>query len=289
MMNEELKKQIETLALNQLMQSPLGDRLQIAMSIFEKAQKNLTVLSEKQEDGINTKIVTILTFSILKQFANGKSLSDFNTEVWKGIANDVSEYAILQDDQKYSQFVFHMYEQYIRQSVTKIEGFASESTVTSIKSLADELYENSKKLVSQEIDEVTYIESCLWISLEAMIKLIAAMNLLTMDKDYADFVQALASYAFEYGRYTLYRREQELVNEFMQSQNELDKNLEKKYAAYIKDLETQANYFYTLIDNAFAPDFRSSFLHSITLAQTAGVEKNEILNSTEDIDSFFMD
>lgn len=289
MMNEELKKQIEALALNQLMQSPLGDKLQIAMSIFEKVQKNLTALSEKQEDGINTKIVTILTFSILKQFTNGKTLSDFNTEIWKAIANDVSEYAILQDDQKYSQFVFHMYEQYIRQSVIKIEGLASESSVTSIKSLADELCENSQKLVSQEIDEVTYIESCLWISLEAMIKLIAAMNLLTMDKDYADFVQALASYAFEYGRYMLYRREQELVNEYMQSQNELDKNLEEKYAAYIKDLETQANHFYTLIDNAFAPDFRSSFLHSIALAQTAGVEKNEILNSTEDIDSFFMD
>ena len=149
-MNPELKTYIENLAINQLMQSSLGDKLEAAMYIFEKVQKNLTAISEKQEDGINTKIVTILTFSILKQFTNGKKLSDFNTEVWKGIANDVSEYAVLQDDQKYSQFVFHMYEQYIRQSVTQIEEFASENTITAIKSLADELYDNSEKLNSEQ-------------------------------------------------------------------------------------------------------------------------------------------
>lgn len=288
-MNTELKTHIENLGINQLMQSSLGDKLEAAMYIFEKVQKNLTAISEKQEDDINTKIVTILTFSILKQFTNGKKLSDFNTEVWKGIANDVSEYAVLQDDQKYSQFVFHMYEQYIRQSVTQIEGFASENTVTAIKSLADELYDNSEKLNSEQIDEVTYIESCLWISLEAMIKLIAAINPLIKDKDYSDFVQALASYAFEYGRYTLYRREQELVNEFMQSQYELDKTLEEKYKAYINDLNTQASQFYTLIDNAFTPDFRSAFLYSITLAQSTGVNKADVLTTCEDIDSFFMD
>ena len=288
-MNTELKTYIESLAINQLMQSPVGDKFQTAMCIFEKVQKNLTALAEKQDDGINTKIVTIMTFSIMKQYTNGKKLSDFNTEVWKEIANDISEYAILQDDQKYSQFVFHMYEQYIRQSVTQIEGVASENTVIAITSLADELCRNSEKLNSEQINEATYIESCLWICLEAMIKLIAAMNLLITDKDYADFVQALASYAFEYGRYTLYKREQELVNEFMQSQYELDKILEEKYTAYINDLEVQASQFYTLIDNAFAPDFRNSFLYSISLAQTSGVKDTEILTNIEDIDSFFID
>lgn len=68
----------------------------------------------------------------------------------------------------------------------------------------------------------------------------------------------------------------------------LDTELEKQYAAYLSELETQSKQFYALIDHAFAPDFRTAFLHSILLANAAGVKKAEILSSVEDIDSFFL-
>ena len=70
---------------------------------------------------------------------------------------------------------------------------------------------------------------------------------------------------------------------------ELDAELEQKYAAYLEDLQKESQQFYTLIDNAFAPNFRDAFLHSILLAKTVGVKEEEILASTEDIDSFFLD
>ena len=44
-----------------------------------------------------------------------------------------------------------------------------------------------------------------------------------------------------------------------------------------------------LVDNAFAPNFRDAFLHSVLLAKAVGVKEEEILVSTEDIDSFFLD
>ena len=134
-----------------------------------------------------------------------------------------------------------------------------------------------------------YIEDCLWISLEAMLKLLASTAALCNDQRIADFAQALTSYAFEYGRLMLYSRELEIVNQFIESQYQLDAELEQKYAAYLEDLQKESHQFYTLIDNAFAPNFRDSFLHSILLAKTAGVKEEEILSSTEDIDSFFLD
>ena len=79
------------------------------------------------------------------------------------------------------------------------------------------------------------------------------------------------------------------MNQFIESQYQLDAELEQKYAAYLEDLQKESHQFYTLIDNAFAPNFRDSFLHSILLAKTAGVKEEEILSSTEDIDSFFLD
>lgn len=104
----------------------------------------------------------------------------------------------------------------------------------------------------------------------------------------SEFAQALASCAFEYGRLMLYRKEQTLINQFVESQYRLDEELEAKYAEYLSELEAQSEQFYTLIDHAFAPDFRTAFLHSILLANAAGVKESEILSSAEDIDSFFL-
>ena len=134
-----------------------------------------------------------------------------------------------------------------------------------------------------------YIEECLWISLEAMIKLLAATAYPFMNKDYAELGQAMAAYAFEYGRFVLYRREQELVNEFIQAQHNMDKELEEKYTKFISALEEQSKQFYVLIDNAFVPNFRETFLYSIKLAQAVGVKDAEVLRTVEDIDSFFED
>ncbi len=290
-MNNGLEAYIKDLAINQLMSSPLGDKIEQAMVTFEKVQNHLYVLAEKQGEERTTtiKIGTIMTLSILQKFMNGKKPTELTEADWKEIANDVSNYAILPDDQKYTEYVFWLYEQYIRGSADDIEVFASEKTVMAVRMLADELQEKAVLLRNGEITEVKYIEDCMWISLEAMIKLIASMVSLVVDEEFAEYAQALANYAFEYGRFILYSREQELINEFIQSQYELDAELEQKYALFKEELEAKAEQFYVLIDNAFVPDFRERFLHSIALAQAAGVEEKEILMAEDDIDSFFMD
>lgn len=87
----------------------------------------------------------------------------------------------------------------------------------------------------------------------------------------------------------LYSRELEIVNQFVESQYQLDAELEKKYTAYLEDLQRESEKFCTLIDNAFAPNFRDAFLHSVLLARTVGVKVEDILSTTKDIDSFFLD
>ena len=44
-----------------------------------------------------------------------------------------------------------------------------------------------------------------------------------------------------------------------------------------------------LIENAFAPDFRNELISSVELARAAGVKEEEILNTQEDIDEFFLE
>ena len=56
----------------------------------------------------------------------------------------------------------------------------------SIRNLADEIQTKTGLLESEQIAEAVYIEDRLWISLEAMIKLLAATAYRFMDKDYAE-------------------------------------------------------------------------------------------------------
>ena len=291
MMEQNLEGLLKDLALDQLMKSPVGDKLQQAMHIFQNVQNHYFALSEKQDEMGMTgmKVVTILSFAILRKIADGKMPSELDGQDWKEIAAVVSEFAILSDDQQYSVFIFSLYEQYIRHSVIQIADVIPEKTAQAINAIADELHFKATALSSGHISEVTYIEDCLWISLEAMIKLLACTAALSKDERLTDFAQALASYAFEYGRLMLYRRALEIVNQFIESQYQLDSELEEKYAAYLADLQKESEQFYMLVDNAFAPDFRDAFLHSILLAKAAGVKEEEILTSAEDIDSFFLD
>ena len=290
-MEQNLENLLKDLALEQLMKSPLGGQLQHAMHIFDKVQTHYFALAEKQDEMGMTgiKAVTVLTFAILRKIADGKLPSQLDGQDWKEIAAVVDQYAVLADDQQYSVFIFSLYERYIRHSVIQIEEIISEETAAMINGLADELRSKADALGAGYISEVTYIEDCLWISLEAMLKLLASTAALCNDQRIVDFAQALTSYAFEYGRLMLYSRELEIVNQFIESQYQLDVELEQQYAAYLEDLQKESQQFYALVDNAFAPNFRDAFLHSILLAKTVGVKEEEILSSTEDIDSFFLD
>lgn len=253
-------------------------------------QSHFYAILEKQDelDLTSAKAATIATFAILRKIAEGKSPSKFEADDWKDIAVVVSKFAILPSDQEYSVFIFSLFERYIRCSTGLITGVVPSKIIDTINALADELHHNTELLRNGIITEVKYTEDCLWITLEAMVKLLASATALMGDKRITDFSQAVASLAFEYGRLMLYRREQEIVNQFIISQYQLDEELEHKYTLFLAELNNQAEQFYLLVENAFVPNFRDAFLQSILLAKAAGVRDEDILSCREEIDNFFL-
>lgn len=51
----------------------------------------------------------------------------------------------------------------------------------------------------------------------------------------------------------------------------------------------QSEIFMGLIENAFAPDFKSRLNNSVHLAQLTGVKEQDILKNVNDVDAFFLD
>ena len=279
------------LTLEQLSQTSIGEKLQQATDALQSVQSHYFAFAEKQDelDLLGVKAATIAAFENQRKIGEGKAPAHFAQDDWKDIAASVSQYAVLADDTHYSVFIFDLYERYIRFGAQEMKPFASPAVIQSINALADDLNLKAQQLQSGRISEVQYTEDCLWISLEAMVKLLASTASFLPNAEVAAFSQAMASFAFSYGRLMLYRKEQELVNEFLQSQHQMDETLAEKYDQFLAELNTQSAQFYALIDHAFAPDFREAFLQSILLAKAAGVQQEEILSSQEDVDQFFLD
>lgn len=279
-------------AINMLIKHPVGEKLETAIAVIEKIQKYLAVADSKKADNelSEMKAATIAVFAVIRKIQSGKIICQFDNTDWKDVINSISEYVLLLPDTEYSVFIFEMYERCIRTSVESISSFAAKEACDSISELADELQRNAELFHNESIDEAKYTEECLWIALEAMFKLFSTTCVsIIKDDTLSEFVNALTDFAFEYGRFMLYKREQEIISEFIEAQYEIDFELEQKYIRYIEDLNRQTEQFSTLIDNAFAPSYRDAFLKSILLAQMTGVEENQILKNREDIDKFFLD
>ncbi len=246
--------------------------------------------NSKDEDGLNTiRIGTILAFSVIGKIINGINPKDFTTADWKDIADNVADYGIMMDGQRYTEFVFNLFAAYIDYSVGINKESVSERSAADIRGLASDIRSKTAQLEDGMITEPDYVDDCLWISFEAMIKLLAAYKTKGLCKEYSDFVQAVANISVQYGRYKLYRYELALLNEYHEKQSKLDDELTAKYDRYLEDLRKESDEFNMLIDNAFSDDFDEMLRSSVTLARKAGVDEDEILDSAKKIDSYFLD
>ena len=209
-------------------------------------------------------------------------------EDWKIIAEKVSQYAIMSDGQQYSVFIFTLYAEYIDVSADWLLGKATDEAVASIRELSASIRFNTEQLHWGKLSEVDYIEGCLWISLEAMIKLLACSLTPVIGPEFSYLTQAVAQLAFEYGRLVLFTREQKLLESYIENQHVLDEKLQAEYDEYLAELNEYSERFRGLIDAAFTPGLHGSLMQSAELARAAGVKEEELLTSIEDVDDFFL-
>ena len=288
------QKDIKDLTFKILKDTPAEAELEKAFELFEKAQNVALALSNigDQQDLTLTKIGTILSLNLFGLLLGGKNPKELTEEDWKGIANEVIDKAVLMDGQSYSVYIFDLYADYIDVSVKALEsrmsGEKRQKQLEDIRALAYEIREKKEQLLNGEIVEVSYTEDCLWISLDAMIKCLAAYLSSFTGEEFGYLIMASSTLAFEYARLTLYRKEQALLDEYLQDQYLLDEQMQVKLDAFKRELEEESERFNALVAHAFDPDFRSSLMGSVELARAAGVKEDEILKTVDEVDDFFL-
>lgn len=235
---------------------------------------------------------TVLSFAMLVRKLNGKNPQDYKQADWKEIWDQVSEYALTQDDGQYSRMVFTMYGVFLSKAANRIVSLGESEKEEAILKLVDELHKNEAKLDEGKITEVKFIEENLWICLEAVMKLLSAyssigIRFFTGSDELVKLSDAIFAYSFQYARFKLFQRERVLITEYLNNQKVLDAKLRAKFEAYINDLKALSLEFNGLIANAFDPNFRTSLMNSVALAQAAGVPEEETLKSLDEVDDFF--
>lgn len=281
---------IRDIAIDELMQSPAGEWLEKAVEKVSDVQRAVLALSEKDEDDKLTllKIGTVFQIFLVDTLASGKRVKDLKEDDWKSIADKVAQYAVLSDEQSYTEFVFNLYADYIDLSAKSLQaGKVPKEKVNEVRALAREIRKNTERLHRGELSEADYVENCLWTSLEAMIKCLSMSLTSLIGPEFAELAQATSQLAFEYGRYVLYAREQAILQAYIENQYVLDEQLQKEYEAYLEEVEKHAERFGSLVENAFSLDLYEALIESAEMARAAGVKEEELLTSIEDIDDYF--
>ena len=286
-MDQELLKR---LSIEDLVGEEASEKVENGIAILRKLQKTLYEMADLDDDDALTKIKigTTLTFEVLKRFYAGKSPQQYTKEDWAQVAETVTHLSIEMDGGEYSTYIFGLYANYISWSASLFHGRIPEEKAAAIAALADELTAKAKLFREGKIAETVYTEECLWICLEAMIKLLSSLVYLVPFRDFAEATEAAAAFAFEYGRLMLYKKEQALLNGYLQNQRQLDAELQEKFEAFKAELQTGMDQFDGFVKNAFSSDIRTSLQGSIALARAAGVDETDILKTVEDVDDFFM-
>ena len=284
-------EQTPDININQLMSQDSALKIREAVETVSSVQQSLYTLANNEDSTEMDllKIGTVFQIFLIDTLASGKKAGELIESDWRNIANKVNQYAVLEDGQSYSEYVFTMYADYIELSIKVLEGKAREEYLASIQELSDTIRSNTELLRNEEIKETAYIEACLWLSLEAMIKLLSSFFTMKIPKEYADLIMSASQLAFEYGRYVLYAKEQAILEKYIRNQYVLDEQLHRDYEEYLKEVQIQAEKFQELVEDAFSMDIRQSLEQSAALAREAGVKEEELLQSVDDVDAFFMD
>ena len=276
--------------INELLSAEAGAKIKQVVETISAIQQGLYAMADSEDSTqMNAlKIGTVFTIFFIDTLASGKKPEELTEEDWQNIAKQVYRYAVIEDGQSYSEFVFTMYADYIEVSAENLKEHISEQYYGAIMEVAGSIRYNTETLRNGEMTETAYVEACLWLSLEGMIKLLSAFITAPLKSEYAELVQAVTQLAFEYGRYVLFAKEQAILTRYIENQYALDEQLRADYEAYLAEANEHAERFQKLIDEAFTTDLHEALVQSAALAREAGVKEEELLMTVEDVDAFFM-
>lgn len=223
---------------------------------------------------------TALVLAVVAKRRKGMRLIEFSQQDWLDIAGETGFSFVKGGVRGFSIY-----------SLTNFTA-TSAAVASSIVTAAFGIAELANKLRRGEIDELEFIENSELISLEAAVSALSSFvgqALIPVPILGAVIGNTVGAVMYTAVASSLSKREAELIECYLGEQRVLDEQLAAEYQELIEKLEQGIADYLGLLERAFSPDVEIALFGSAELARGVGVAADEILDSEEKVQAYFLD
>ncbi|PPG18129.1 hypothetical protein C5D36_02435 [Rathayibacter sp. AY1C6] len=223
---------------------------------------------------------TAFVSAVLAKRREGTKLKEFSADDWKDIANASGLGAVKGGVRGLTIY-----------SLTNLTA-TSAATANTVTTAALGIAGQASRLRAGDISEIEFIENseilCLQAGISALSSVVGQV-LIPVPVLGAVIGNTVGSVMFSVASSSLSAREEALIAGYLEDQRSLDQQLAADYADLLAKLETSMLHFIDILDRAFSPDIEVALLGAIDLAARVGVPSEEILDTDEKVNAYFLD
>lgn len=222
---------------------------------------------------------TAFVLAVAAKRRDGTKLKDFTGADWVEIAGETG-FGVVRGGVRGLSI-------YALTNVTATSAAVASSLVTAAFGIAQQ----ANKLRRGEIDELAFLENAELVSVEAAVSGLSSLMgqaLIPVPVLGAVIGNTVGMVMHSVASSSLSRREAELIERYLAEQHALDEQLATEYQELIDRLDASMAEYLTVLERAFSPDVEAALLGSVQLALHLGVAADEILDSDQKIQDYFL-
>ena len=247
---------------------------------YQESKPSLAEGAKATAIATGVEAATTFILSIVKKRRSGKRFSDFDGSDWKEIAEDTGVGAVKGGVRGVSVYVLTNF--------SATPAAVANGLVTASFSIAEQAHQ----FRSGEIDEVSFISNSEIVCLDAAVSAASSLigqSLIPIPVVGAIIGNAVGTMVYKIAKDHLSAKEQALLKSYYSEIEAFSAELDKQYNGLISALADDMTLYLSILDQAFSTDPRIAIAGSVELAKQMGVPCEDILDSKEKIDSYFLD
>lgn len=218
--------------------------------------------------------------AVAEKIREGKDLRDFTSEDWEDIAKASGTGALKGGIRGASIYALTNF--------TATPGAVASSLCTASFGVAEQAH----KFRNKEINEIELIRASEIVCLDAAVSALSSaigQAIIPIPVLGAVIGNTVGTVIYQAAKDNLSDYEQRVLAEYDEQQKRLDEELDAEYEQLLVQIRNDMAEYISLLETAFHPEPALALEGSIELANALGVPQSEILDTTEKMDSYFLD
>lgn len=223
---------------------------------------------------------TAFAMAVTGKIREGKQLREFTPDDWSEVAKESGSGAMKGGIRGVSIYALTNF--------TATPGAVASSICTASFGVAEQAH----KFRNREIDEIELIKSSEIVCLDAAVSALSSaigQAVIPIPVLGAVIGNTVGTVIYQAAKDNLSEYEQKVLAEYAEQQKQLDAELKDEYGLLLDQIQNEMSEYISLLEIAFHPDPIIVLDGSIGLATVLGVPQNEILDTSEKLDAYFLD